>query len=254
MAYKDTSGQDSMTRDRFNSIGAAVRNGIRLQNEAIEKQAQLHGVPASDIAMKLLEQRKGDMLKWLHDKGIEPISMNPATLATQIAGAIHQEVNQVKVISYDTYERECTYEDCFDEYMGGILQEEQANPYSPLHWSNNPEGALVSNADGDGGGDLAAANAVNGLSNVAESIPGIGSILGPIMKIGGSILGSIGKKKRRKAEAKKAEEDRKAAELEQMRLAQEKKMATGGKKKMLVAGGVVLVIVVLLIVSLTGKK
>ena len=254
MAYKDTSGQDSMTRDRFNSVGAAVRNGIRLQNEAIEKQAQLHGVPASDIAMKILEQRRGDMLRWLHDQGITPISMNVATLATQIAGAIHQGVSHVKVSSYDTFERECTYEDCFDEYMGSILQEEQANPYSPLHWSNNPEGALVSNADGDGSGDMAAANAVSGLSNVAEGVPVIGSILGPILKIGGSILGGIGKKKKRAAAAKKAEEERRAAELEQMRLAQEKKMQGAGKKKMLVAGGVVLVIVVLLIVSLTGKK
>jgi len=238
-----------ITKDRFNNMGANIRAGIRRQNEAIEKQAQLKGVHPDKIHMALLAQHKGDMLTWLHQNGIPAIDDNPATLATQIAGAIMQGAQQVKN-SYDEYDRELTYENAFDEYMGSMMVEEMANPGSKYHWSNNPE-AAVSNADGDGSGDDAAGAAISGLSNVAGDIPVIGAIAGPILKIGGQILSGIGKKKKRKAAAARAAEAARQAAIEQAALAQKK---NAGKKKIIMMGGAALLVVVIIIALVMGKK
>ena len=238
MSY-NTFEHSEFTRDRHNNVGAKIRKGLGKQVADIEKQAQIHNVSSNAIALKILDGRKGDMLTYLQQNNINPISDNTATLATQIAAHIAGEANAIRS-SFDHDGRESTFEEAFDEYAGLMMREEMQNPHSEFHWSNNPGESF--NLAGEGGEQ--AGEAINKLGNAAGMVPVIGSILGPIMKIGGSIMKGIGHKK---AEAARKEIERRRkieAEMEQQRLMS--LQAGAKKKKVLIGAGIVVILLVII--------
>jgi hypothetical protein len=251
MPYNNMDSGDVIT-SRYSHLGTAVRKDLQAQNQALEKQAQLNGVSSQALALKVLQNNKGNLLKFLATQGVQPVSDNPATLATQIAGIIAGGINKIQN-GYDFEGREYSFYDAFDEYFADQLNEEFTNPYSVLHYSNNP--GEMFGADGDGTGGEAVGQGLENISGAASAIPVVGSILGPILKIGGGIINGIGKKKHAKAEAIKKQKEQEEAARQQALL----KMKEGplgpeaGKKKMLLIGGAVVILIILVLV-LTGKK
>lgn len=239
-------------------VGAAVRKDIANQYQDLLKAAHKHNVKPGDLALHILEGRRSDMKNYLREVGLKPISNNVATLAVQISNHL---IGSAKNYC-DRYEGRDNYcfNDAFDEMMTNHINE-SVGIENPLHHQNfipfdgsadetaqlqaaasagNAIGATVGGIGGEG----EAGKLIQSLGAAGAAIPGIGSVLGPIMSVGGSLVGMIGSGKRKKKAEKAAQEARDAALAQQLLLAQKQKPPVN---KMILAGGAVAVLILLVV-------
>ena len=238
-------------------VGKSIRKDIAHQWQELIKAAHLHHVKPGELALHVLEGRKGDLIHYLRSQGLKPISENVAVLATQITnhliGSAKEYQNRFE--GRDGY----AFTDAFDEMMTDHVNR-TVSIDNPLHYTNfdgSPDetgmlqaGAAAGNVLGavvnGPGGEGKAGQIIQGLGSAAAAVPGIGSILGPIMSVGGSLVGMIGSGKRKKKAELAAQEARDAALAQQLLMMQRNRPKIN---PLFIGGGVVLILILILVAA-----
>ena len=231
-------------------MGKTIHREINQQLAEISKQATLSGVPEHAIITKILESNKPVLIAYLKSKNLPvPASNNALTMAATITTYLMQNAANIKANYFDEGENK-SLSDCFDEYLGSLVQDQYNDPNSPLHYSNtenfaNPDtdAVPVDNYGAEGEANLAVSQGIESLGKAASQIPGFGAILGPALQGGGAILSAFGAKKR--AEGKRKDQ---AFEMEMQAMEVKKKALQDGKKQQTLFIGLGAVIVVVILV------
>ena len=238
-------------------VGKAIRKDIARQWQDLIKASHVHQVKPGDLALHILEGRKGDMIHYLRSQGLKPISENVGVMATQITnhliGSAKEYQNRFQ--GRDGY----AFTDAFDEMMTDHVNR-TVSIDNPLHYTNfdgsaDETGMLQASAAGANvigsvvngqGGEGQAGQAIQGLGAAAAGVPGIGNILGPIMSVSGSLVGMIGAGKRKKKAELAAQEARDAALAQQLLMMQRNRPKIN---PLFIGGGVVLILILILVAA-----